>query len=561
MRNQDASQFNDILIVDDEPINLRLLSMMLTKRGYHVRAELNAPQALKAAQAAPPDLILLDIMMPEMDGYGMCLRLKADERTRDIPVLFLSALTETEDKVKGFACGGLDYITKPFQPEEVMARIETQLKLRRFQREVRKQEEILRELLNASLDATYLVKTDGTILTLNEPGAKELGLPINESHGKCIWEYLPSEVAPKRKEQMEKVIQSGKPFRIEDEWKGRYLDIVIHPLFDDKGKVGQVAIYSRDVTERKRMVEELQRYSDNLRMLIQESPTPIIFIGYDEKIAIVNKSSENLLGYGSEELLGKSISTILSEGRSLEVADRINCPMCFVNKMGTDIPVAVSTSVQLFKDRKSGMQEKGLIVTLRDLSDIQGLSIAPMCEASTAAVANAARPVMEPGYIYLVEEERAIESVAAFRYLVEHGDQGLYISRQRAEKVKAVNHLEKTPHIWLTRSKTPTDNCIGPDELTKLHKTLENFLKRAEQGAIFFDGMEYLISQNGFNIVLKFIHSLNDSIMLGNSLAILVIDPMALDTKELHILRRETRSLDTIWEGTGICRVDQSLTA
>ncbi len=97
---------DNILIVDDTPANLRLLSQMLNGYGYKVRAVLNGPQALMAAQAAPPDLILLDIRMPDMDGYMVCERLKADERTRNIPILFISALSETEDKVKAFAVGG-----------------------------------------------------------------------------------------------------------------------------------------------------------------------------------------------------------------------------------------------------------------------------------------------------------------------------------------------------------------------------------------------------------------------------------------------------------------------
>jgi two-component system sensor histidine kinase/response regulator len=125
-----------ILIVDDEPANLSLLSDLLSGRGFKVRAVLNGARALAAAQASPPDLILLDVMMPGMNGYEVCEKLKADERTRNIPVLFLSALSDTANKVKAFAAGGLDYITKPFQVEEVLARVETQMTLRRLRREL-----------------------------------------------------------------------------------------------------------------------------------------------------------------------------------------------------------------------------------------------------------------------------------------------------------------------------------------------------------------------------------------------------------------------------------------
>ncbi len=127
----------DILIVDDHPANLRLLSQILTDRGYNVRAVRSGAHALAAVQAAPPDLILLDILMPDMDGYEVCRRLKEDERTRDIPVLFISALGEIRDKVRAFTAGGADYVTKPFQAEEVLARVQTHLKLYRLTQQLR----------------------------------------------------------------------------------------------------------------------------------------------------------------------------------------------------------------------------------------------------------------------------------------------------------------------------------------------------------------------------------------------------------------------------------------
>jgi PleD family two-component response regulator len=119
-----------ILIVDDTPVNLHLLSRMLVREGYHVRAALDGIQALESIYANPPDLILLDIMMPEMDGYETCIHLKQDEQTSDIPIIFISALDETINKVKAFSIGGVDYIAKPFQHEEVLARVQTHLALR-----------------------------------------------------------------------------------------------------------------------------------------------------------------------------------------------------------------------------------------------------------------------------------------------------------------------------------------------------------------------------------------------------------------------------------------------
>ncbi len=133
----------DILIVDDNPVNLDLLSGMLLDRGFRVRVATNGRRAISAAKSAIPDLVMLDINMPEMDGYEVCRQMKDDELTRDVPVIFISALDNALDKVKAFSTGGADYVTKPFQFEEVLARIEIQLKISRLQKEMeRKNDEL-----------------------------------------------------------------------------------------------------------------------------------------------------------------------------------------------------------------------------------------------------------------------------------------------------------------------------------------------------------------------------------------------------------------------------------
>ncbi|MDY6783510.1 MAG: EAL domain-containing protein [Cyanobacteriota bacterium] len=136
MNSTPTSTKADILVVDDTQENLSFLSSMLTRQGYDVRTALNGQMALTAAATVVPDLILLDIMMPVMDGYEVCRRLKLNGQTNDVPIIFLSALSATFDKVQAFQVGGADYITKPFQVEEVLARVENQLKLRAAMREV-----------------------------------------------------------------------------------------------------------------------------------------------------------------------------------------------------------------------------------------------------------------------------------------------------------------------------------------------------------------------------------------------------------------------------------------
>ncbi|MCT7988917.1 GGDEF domain-containing response regulator [Laspinema olomoucense] len=135
----------NILLVDDTPDNLRVLSSILTKHGYYIRKALNGEMAITAAHALIPDLILLDINMPYMNGYEVCTALKHSEKTENIPIIFISVLDDVWDKIKAFQVGGIDYITKPFQLEEVIARIENQLKIKRLQAELQEKNRILEE--------------------------------------------------------------------------------------------------------------------------------------------------------------------------------------------------------------------------------------------------------------------------------------------------------------------------------------------------------------------------------------------------------------------------------
>src|SRR5438477_1547539 len=125
-----------ILIVDDTAANIQALSGILKDKGYQISVATNGRQALEVAKRVGPDLILLDVVMPEMDGYETCRQLKACDTTRPIPVLFISARDETESLVAGFRAGGVDYIAKPFEPDEVLARVQTRLQLSRLRREL-----------------------------------------------------------------------------------------------------------------------------------------------------------------------------------------------------------------------------------------------------------------------------------------------------------------------------------------------------------------------------------------------------------------------------------------
>ncbi|MCX6133290.1 MAG: response regulator [Ignavibacteriales bacterium] len=140
----------NILIVDDTLDNLRLLSQMLTAGGHSVRAAKSGREALASIQAAKPDMVLLDIKLPDLSGYEVCTLLKADVATRDVPIMFLSSLDEIKDKLHGFEVGGIDYVTKPFHEQEVLARVQTQVNLSHLRTELKRHTEDL-ELSNERL--------------------------------------------------------------------------------------------------------------------------------------------------------------------------------------------------------------------------------------------------------------------------------------------------------------------------------------------------------------------------------------------------------------------------
>ncbi len=148
---QDSILQDNILVVDDTPENLELLERVLARKGFQVRRAGSGQAALAQIQVQRPDLILMDVCMPEMDGYAVCQVLKEDPATRDIPIIFVSALDEVLDKVQAFRVGGVDYITKPFHAAEVIVRVDTHLALRRLQQQLERQNARLRQEISERL--------------------------------------------------------------------------------------------------------------------------------------------------------------------------------------------------------------------------------------------------------------------------------------------------------------------------------------------------------------------------------------------------------------------------
>jgi PAS domain S-box-containing protein len=258
-----------ILIVDDQPTNLKMLFSFLLQSGYKVLVAKTGESALQKLQNIAPDLILLDVMMPGLDGFETCRRLKASAETKDIPVIFMTALSEPMDKIKGLKVGAVDYITKPFQQEEVLARIENQLQIRRLQRQLEEQNRQLQQsqllltgVLNSSLDgvAAFAAIRDnqGQIidfkwLLLNPTGETMMAGTASELVGQSLLETRPGFVGIGLFEKYVRVVETGMPLDTEvyyaHETIQAWFQVVAVQLNDG------CAVTFRDITERKQMEE------------------------------------------------------------------------------------------------------------------------------------------------------------------------------------------------------------------------------------------------------------------------------------------------------------------
>jgi signal transduction histidine kinase len=270
--NPELESKGTILLVDDLPENLQLLSNLLLNLNYTVRRVTSGKMALKTVKIKQPDVILLDIKMPEMDGYEVCTALKADADLRDIPVIFISALDEVFDKVKAFKSGGVDYITKPFQSEEVVARLENQLTIQRQKRflldEVTKRREteeilyqsrsLLCSILNSSLDGIAAMEAvrdpltaeikDFRCLVLNPIISRALGRNREDLIGKIVVRKFLTHVDPKLFARLVAAVETGESLT----------DDLYYPLGEScwyhyvAVKLGDgFAIIVRDITTRK----------------------------------------------------------------------------------------------------------------------------------------------------------------------------------------------------------------------------------------------------------------------------------------------------------------------
>ena len=179
-----------IMMVDDTPANLSVLSDLLSARGFKISVAEDGESALEQLQYVQPDLILLDVLMPHLDGFTTCQRLKERPETRDIPIIFMTALTDTVEKVKGFELGAVDYITKPFQQEEVLARVNAHLALQQLKARLKESEARLERIIDSAMDAIIAVDDAGRILLFNSAAERVFRCQAEEAIGGPCQRFL-----------------------------------------------------------------------------------------------------------------------------------------------------------------------------------------------------------------------------------------------------------------------------------------------------------------------------------------------------------------------------------
>lgn len=280
-----AESHGSILIVDDTPENLTRLTRTLTQRGYQVRTVDNGAQAIQSAQTTPPDLILLDISMPVMNGFETCKRLKQDERTRQIPIIFISASDSSKEKLKAFHAGGVDYLLQPLEMEEVEARVETHLaiqqmrlelqalnrelttrveELTRSQQLLREREAELSAFVNALPYLSFVYDEEGRYLEILATETHLLSARAEELKGRLIKDVLPAEAAGVMMDAIRHAIDTGKPQVIEYKipvlsGEERWFEGRIALMEKDRSGHSKVVFIANEVSERVQLYQKVQQ--------------------------------------------------------------------------------------------------------------------------------------------------------------------------------------------------------------------------------------------------------------------------------------------------------------
>ncbi|MCI5207685.1 MAG: response regulator [Candidatus Electrothrix sp. ATG2] len=331
-----------ILIVDDQPINLKILLSFLQEQDFELRVLQSGVQALALLEEIIPDIILLDVMMPELDGFETCRRIKADERFVDIPVIFMTALDTVEDKVTGFKVGGVDYITKPFQQTEVLIRINTHINLRKkalklteIQKELLHQNNKLEALINSIPDPIYIKDVENKYIGCNRAFEELAGKPEQDILGREDEAVFSSEVAASFRNKDQEVLSLGKAKRTEElmvasEGKKLFFDIRKTPYIGSDGKLLGLIGSCRNINALKQAQQEAEEERERLSVTLQSIGDGVITTDMHGEIVFINRAAEQLTGWDNVDAAGKSSDEIFKifNEKTKEKFPRISCSAC-----------------------------------------------------------------------------------------------------------------------------------------------------------------------------------------------------------------------------------------
>jgi len=340
---------SEILVVDDTPSNLRLLMTMLTQNDYDVRCVLNGEMAIEEINLSCPDLILLDIQMPGMDGFEVCKKLKGMSQTKDIPIIFLSALDEPAHKVQGFEVGGVDYITKPFESTEVLARIANQITIRHLQKQLeqkntqleqqnnqlkqflrdrirdqellRQAEETYRTIFENTTEGIFqATAADFEYISANQALANIYGFASPEE---LIDNFNSTDVKPyvsmSLRKEFEQTLEacgtvSGFEFEIyRRDGKVSWVRESVNTVCDERGELLFYVGTVEDITDRKRseLADTMRQNMDQLQMIAQAIPLSVLISRCDDgEIVYANPIASSSFGIPSWDLIGRKIQTL-----------------------------------------------------------------------------------------------------------------------------------------------------------------------------------------------------------------------------------------------------------
>jgi len=255
-----------ILCVDDEPLNLSLLEAMLSPRGYVVVPARNGPEALEKIRTEQIDICLLDVLMPKMDGFEVCRRIKADVLHRNIPVVMITSLADTGNRILGIEAGAEDFITNPFNSAEVLARIKMLLQVKLVND--RLSEVILQQqaILDNIPDIAWLKDREGKYVAVNEPFSRTFGLAPDDLVGKNDYDIYPAKLAEKYEKEFREVLAVGKRTHFEESVVDphgniRYVEKIKTPIFKDSGVCIGIISIAHDITSRKDVEVKLRHDS------------------------------------------------------------------------------------------------------------------------------------------------------------------------------------------------------------------------------------------------------------------------------------------------------------